>query len=292
MKRFFIKLIIYLLVFSFGKVFRFLFARRNVTLVNYHNPKAETFANHLAYFKSTYSIISLDDLSKALANKDFSTLPPYPMVITIDDGHAGNFALLDCIKRSNVPITIYLVSGIIGTKKHYWFKSEKIERSKITLLKSIPNKQRISLLSHYGYNENDEHIECHALSFCEIFEMQNAGVSFESHTVSHPILTNCTASEINYELHESRKYLESVLGKPVYHFAYPNGDLKRSVRLAVKNAGYLTARTIEPGFINANSDPLALPNFGISDDAELNKAILQASGFWYFIKYSKKFIRN
>ena len=51
-----------------------------------------------------------------------------------------------------------------------------------------------------------------------------------------------------------------------------------------QDAGYVTARTIDPGWVSPGADLLALPNFGISDNAGLSKAMVQSSGLWDVIK--------
>lgn len=269
-----------------ARVYRIFFGKRGVTIVNYHNPSAEVFLRHLEYFSKSYSVIGLNELSEALLHKDFSKMPQNPMVITIDDGHVGNYALRNVIQKFGIPVTIYLVSGMIGTGKHFWFKLSGLDSRKLTFLKSLPNDDRISLLSTYGYTEEREFANRHTLSHEEIRALQDVGVIFASHTVSHPILTRCSPEVVKSELVESRNYLENIIQTPVLHFAYPNGDWNQEVKQAVADAGYSTARTIETGFVTINSDPLALPNFGISDDAGLNKAILQASGLWSALKSS------
>lgn len=263
---------------------RSIFAKGRVTIINYHNPSSEAFIRHLKYFSKTYSIIGLETLSAALKDRDFSTLPPNSMVITIDDGHADNYSLRNAIQRFGVPVTIYLVSGIVGTGRHYWFKHAGLDSRMLKYLKSLSNDERITALATYGHTVEQEYTDRHALTHEEIRAMQDVGVTFASHTVTHPILTRCSPETIKYELLESRKTLENITRTPILHFAYPNGDWNQEVKQVVADAGYYTARTIRPGFVSLDCDPLALPNFGISDDAGLNKAILQASGLWYSIK--------
>ncbi|GAB3002563.1 hypothetical protein GCM10010960_05240 [Arenimonas maotaiensis] len=271
---------------------RSIMASGKVTLINYHNPSTKTFSEHLAYFSKEYSIISLDRLYEALRSGNFSNLPAKPMVITIDDGHAGNAVLADCIRRFQVPVTIYLVSGIIDTDKKFWFKHPGLNFAELQRLKRLPNSERLRSLESFEISKNDKNYENHdrhALSYAEIDMLGRAGVSFASHTVSHPILTQCDAETLREELFGSRHALETSLGCKILHFAYPNGDWNEEVKDAVRSAGYSTARTIRPGFISAHSDPLALPNLGVSDDASLNKAILQASGLWYLLKKVRRF---
>ena len=46
------------------------------------------------------------------------------MVVTFDDGHIKNHSLLPVFKKYQVPVTIFLCSGIVDTGKHFWFFGE------------------------------------------------------------------------------------------------------------------------------------------------------------------------
>src|SRR4029079_12026180 len=70
-------------------------ARRRVSVVLYHDPPAQRFAEQLEFLAARYSLIPLERLAAALESGDWDSLPPRPLVITIDDGHAGNAGLLE-----------------------------------------------------------------------------------------------------------------------------------------------------------------------------------------------------
>lgn len=265
-------------------IVREFFACRRVTVLNYHDPSAASFASHLSFFSKHYNFISADQLAEALQRRNFSSLPPKALLITMDDGHAGNYALLESIEKFKVPVLIYAVAGVVGTRRHFWFKAPQLTRTDVSRLKSLLNAERLSsLFQSCRFANEQEQSDRHALSIEELRALQSAGVSIGSHTLTHPQLTRCGQEAVRAELNESRTALEANFG-PVRHFAYPSGDWNVSVKAAVAAAGYSTARTIEPGFVNPYSDPLCLPNFGISDSASLPKAILQATGIWSFIK--------
>jgi peptidoglycan/xylan/chitin deacetylase (PgdA/CDA1 family) len=48
-------------------------------------------------------------------------------------------------------------------------------------------------------------------------------VTLGAHTVTHPALPTCTDSQIDYELGESKRKVETWIGKPVRTFTYPFG---------------------------------------------------------------------
>lgn len=260
-------------------------ARRQVTIINYHDPSPEVFAAHLAYFNNHYRLVSLDDVCSALHDKNFSRLPDKPLVITLDDGHRGNIKLLEIIEQGHVPVLIYAVAGVIGTNRHFWFKLQGFVAGQIKKLKdSNDQSRREILLKEFGYTDDAEQVEGQALSVDELKRLKNGGVSIGAHSMTHPMLTKCSSEVVLDEIVTSKRLLEELFGGKVRHFAYPAGDWNDEIKQMVKKTGYVSARTIHPGFVNPSSDLYALPNFGISDDASLNKAIIQASGIWSFVK--------
>ena len=69
-------------------------------------------------------------------------------------------------------------------------------------------------------------------------EMLDYGISFQSHTCTHPDLTKIGHAAGLRELVESRRKIEDILGTPVRHFAYPYGKYNHDVINRVKEAGY------------------------------------------------------
>ncbi len=66
-------------------------------------------------------------------------------------------------------------------------------------------------------------------------------VTIGSHTVSHPFLTRCSDEALEFELEESKRFLEDASGQAVELFAYPTGAYDRRVAEAVRAAGYRAA---------------------------------------------------
>lgn len=79
------------------------------------------------------------------------------------------------------------------------------------------------------------------LSHQQIFEMKRAGIDFGAHTVNHYLLTKLSLDDAKYEILESKKVLENLLGEPINHFAYPGGGFNKSISDLVINSGFLTA---------------------------------------------------
>jgi peptidoglycan/xylan/chitin deacetylase (PgdA/CDA1 family) len=107
----------------------------------------------------------------------------------------------------------------------------------------------------------------YALTWKQVKEMADAGVDIESHSYSHPYLTQrrqTTLDEKQYgewlhrELVESKKILERETGKNVSFLAYPYGDYDYRLTTRVLKAGYDGALTCDYGKVTRGTDPLRL----------------------------------
>src|SRR5260370_29687131 len=57
------------------------------------------------------------------------------------------------------------------------------------------------------------------LTWQQVQAMQNEGVTFGSHTISHPVVSRLAETELQRELADSKRMLEEKLGQPVTNFA-------------------------------------------------------------------------
>lgn len=64
------------------------------------------------------------------------------------------------------------------------------------------------------------------------------GVTVGSHGTTHRPLAECDEGALRSELHDSKRYLEDVTGKPVTTLSYPHGSVSLRVVQAAKRAGY------------------------------------------------------
>ena len=264
---------------------REVYAKHKVTIINYHDPSPELFAKHTEFYVRHYSIISIDQLINALTGDEWSTLPAKSLVITLDDGHSGNARLFSIIRSYCIPVVLYATSGLINTRRRFWFRIPGMESCNLTFLTSIDDDTRRRILKRdYGHTDEREYEDRMVLSKNEVSEFLEIGGVLGSHTLTHPILTSCKEKTVRSELRESKRVLERDYGISIKHFAYPGGSWNGQIATMVEHAGFMSARTIDPGWVTTKSKPFALPNFGLSDHARINKAVVQASGVWDMLK--------
>jgi len=119
----------------------------------------------------------------------------------------------------------------------------------------------------------------------EMVAMQRSGVSFQSHTRTHPDLTSLGDAALEEELAGSKRELESLLDAPVDCLAYPFGKLDDRVAAAARRAGYRAAFSVQPGFNRPGTDPFRIRRldvFGSDSPAALLRKLTLGSndGSW------------
>jgi peptidoglycan/xylan/chitin deacetylase (PgdA/CDA1 family) len=93
----------------------------------------------------------------------------------------------------------------------------------------------------------------------QIRELDRAGMDVGDHTAHHVDLRRLTPAELESETAGSRQALQSVVGHPVYYFAYPFGYYDDAVLSAVRSAGFTMAYTTAGGITETTSSPLTMP---------------------------------
>jgi peptidoglycan/xylan/chitin deacetylase (PgdA/CDA1 family) len=138
------------------------------------------------------------------------------------------------------------------------------------------------------------------LTWEEVRELYRYGITFGSHTVTHPQLHNLSVAEIDDELRQSKEVIEDNIGDQIdsfcYPYAFPEQDhrFKKIMKeLLAKNEYRYSHTTIigraemtEPYLIKrlpANSD----------DDLEFFKAKLEGAYDWlHYFQYGSKVIKD
>ncbi|QEC79035.1 polysaccharide deacetylase family protein [Mucilaginibacter ginsenosidivorax] len=89
--------------------------------------------------------------------------------------------------------------------------------------------------NHRSLNDND------------IKELSNY-FEIGAHTITHQNLINASNSEIEFEISESKSYIENIIGKKCDVFSYPYGLFNSQIESQVKKSGFLRARIVNKDF--------------------------------------------
>jgi len=85
------------------------------------------------------------------------------------------------------------------------------------------------------------------LSRAMVRRMITWGWEVDSHTLTHPLLTHLSSSQLRYQLVESKRILERRFHVPADFLCYPGGAYNSRVMRAVRAAGYFGATSIHYG---------------------------------------------
>jgi len=97
------------------------------------------------------------------------------------------------------------------------------------------------------------------LSTLELKEIDKSGlIEIGAHTMNHIYLKGQSRERVQYEVSESKKYLEKLLGHRVVSFAYPYGAFDNQTINIVKNAGFKSAVSTVSGFFAQDINQLFL----------------------------------
>ena len=245
--------------------------RRRISVIVYHDPAPDVMERHIRYLRRNYAIITLQRVVDSIYAGQRSALPRKSLVITIDDGHTGNYRLLNIFRRYSVKPTIYLCRNTIGIRP-------RLGVPVIGLTNSEKTEENITFHIPLGKSRKFKYSEWQALSLAQIYEMK-PWIDFQSHGKNHVSLVSCEEKRLSDELAGSRKALSKILGKNCLHFAYPFGDYTRRENNLAVQCGYKSGRTTDPGWNTFRSDPFALRIVAmVPDHASLNMLCAQLSG--------------
>jgi len=108
----------------------------------------------------------------------------------------------------------------------------------------------------------------------QIWPIIHMGWEVDSHSLTHPDLTELDSEDLQAQVVQSRQYLQKTFHIPVNSFCYPSSRYNSVVVAAVEAAGYTNAVTENPGYATS-SEPFLLPRFEIeSGVTELQSDLL------------------
>lgn len=231
-----------------------------------------------------FDIIALDAVPERLAAGGEGR--PF-VAVTFDDGYRDNLEhAYPVLRRHGVPFTIYLPTAYMeGRGELWWLLLEEAirRRDSVTLTiggngmhfdcaapaaKNAAYRQIYWALRALGEAELRAAVRALAASagldptwgcadLCMTWdEIAGLGrdplVTFGAHSVHHYMLAKWPVETARAEMVDSKAAIETRLGRPVAHFAYPVGDPTsagpRDFALA-REAGFATAVTTRPGLL-------------------------------------------
>jgi peptidoglycan/xylan/chitin deacetylase (PgdA/CDA1 family) len=155
----------------------------------------DTFDRHLDFLTANFRIISLRDLRSQWVRGTLDPALRY-CVITFDDGWRDNYVhAYPLLRAYGAPATIFLPTSFIGTEDRLWF-----DRLGAALRGTRPDAEIDALIERAKTMTHDDRRQLVAdsegkrarsstrrfITWDQAREMSTHGISFGSHTCSHP----------------------------------------------------------------------------------------------------------
>jgi peptidoglycan/xylan/chitin deacetylase (PgdA/CDA1 family)/glycosyltransferase involved in cell wall biosynthesis len=187
---------------------------------------AERLASQLESLKrrGMTTITLRDCLAAARGGKP---LPRRPVILTFDDGYVDTYTNAFPLLRSHGMTAVVFAVADPALASNEWDAAQ--------------GEPSVALMTAE-----------------QMREMADYGIEFGSHTLTHPRLPDLPADRLDHELRESKRALDSLLGRPVISLAYPYGAVDERVKLAARRAGYQLAVATNSGPIRFGDDPLEI----------------------------------
>jgi peptidoglycan/xylan/chitin deacetylase (PgdA/CDA1 family) len=257
---------------------------------------ARRFDQVCGWLRSWFNVVPLD---QAVAHLSARTLPVRAACITFDDGYADNYhQALPILRRHGLPSTFFIATGFLDGGR-MWNDSIieavrgtplqelrlddllGIDFARVVVGTIVQKRDAITaLINRLKYETVLERARLTEelvrrarvqprldlmLTSEQVRTMRSADMQIGAHTVSHPILAKLDRVEAAAEIHQSKHYLENLLGEPIRLFAYPNGkpevDYNAQSVSVVRQLGFDAAVTTRWAASTVDTDLFQIPRF-------------------------------
>lgn len=174
--------------------------------------------------------------------------PAKPVVITFDDGYADFIDnALPVIEQYGMPVSIFVIAG-------------RPNRKELNTDLALLDRSQINRLAKHPL------------------------ITIGSHTMTHCKLTKIKPQRAVFEIHQSKKILEELTGRPILYLAYPKGSFNREIKEELKKAGYQAGLSMIEKRADCKSDIFSLPRLQVDKTVSLTlfKKKLSRAVDWYY----------
>lgn len=225
----------------------------------------EHFAQQVDFLKRQGDLIDPADLTPDLISPAARTRT---ILLTFDDGYRDNYDLaFPILQAAGAKAVFFIVTGPIDEPRPLWWdeiawlvrnSTERVlhyadqhwklsdeshrEHAIEQLLrhyKKLPTAETETFINELARAARAERMPTEMardlwLTWDEVREMADAGMTIGGHTVSHPLLSRSEPQRIDHEVLECERRIREELGRPMEWFSYPvggqsafNGTVKR-----------------------------------------------------------------
>jgi peptidoglycan/xylan/chitin deacetylase (PgdA/CDA1 family) len=258
-----------------------------ITPICFHSPGRKLFRKIVVWLKDNgYTFVSAGQLIEIYHGR--IPCPRGAVWISVDDGWRRNIDnVIPTVVELDIPITIFVGTAGVEDGIFWWTKVKQFanhlpnEFRKTEAIVRLPEDSRRQLLELLNQAVAQSTTKREAMTVEDIAHISAIPqVTIGSHTVSHPVLPNCTDDQIDYELRESKRKLEDWTGKSITAFGYPGGHVDDRERQFLQKHGYELAATTEKRHANSNGDCYLIPRIEVVEDGSLRENLCRLLGIW------------
>jgi peptidoglycan/xylan/chitin deacetylase (PgdA/CDA1 family) len=183
------------------------------------------------------------------------------VAVTVDDGYADFKEIgLPAFSEFDCPVTSFIVPDVIDGKSWFWWDrldwmlrrlpSHGVtvslagcdialradaavptftwQRPLVARLKRVPRREReefmLAIERSVGQSPPSEAPAAYGvMGWSDLKQCESAGVQFGAHSLSHPVLSECSTEQLRHEVYGSGTRLKAELANPSSVFCYPYG---------------------------------------------------------------------
>lgn len=287
----------------------------------YSDLEPGVFEGQMRFLRERYRLVSFDTLAQEISQGGPTE---QSVAITFDDGYRDVYKYaFPVLQKFQIPATIYLTADAVESNSLAWYDriflalsvapGDKLDlvldrprrfllpapaarlraaEEIISFLRSLPAEQCESFCSNLErlIPLPAKEMKDRMLTWEQIREMQQGGVSFGSHTLTHPAVSRLDPLALKRELCRSKAILEERLGAAIKDFAYPFGKPADygNTPSAVARAGYRTAVTTNWGINTPSANPYELRRVSIGEERSLSMFALRLAQLFLSAEHRNK----
>jgi peptidoglycan/xylan/chitin deacetylase (PgdA/CDA1 family) len=215
----------------------------------------QMFVKQIEFLAATMRPLALEDAMRAMC--EGTRLPSGSVLVTFDDGDPSVYdAGLPVLQRFRIPAAIFVVAGLIGTSRPFWWDevAALVKRGGRTAavachdpedcvrrLKTCSDETRLAAIDQLRQSAGGQPVEARQLTARELRTLVESGVAVGNHTLTHPCLDRCSDRRLRAEVADAHALLSDVLGWAPRVFAYPNGNADPRIPPILRSLGYEAA---------------------------------------------------
>lgn len=271
------------------------------TDINSRFISTELFEKQIRYISTNFNVVTLSEYFKGVNIPNKITC-----ALTFDDGYLNNLTeAIPILEKYHVPATFFITT--IGGAEYNVLWADMLDLHRLTgpdtftfnntifykgRYEYVQNKISLKyLLKNSGWQLKKELVDIilsknnflndwqyfpyfKLLDQHQIVSLSNSKYAeIGSHGLYHNCLDKLPLPEVNFELVNSKAWLENIIQKEVTSIAYPNGSYTAEIIDLAEKTGYKTQLAVDYLFSKDELDPRIEKRFGINPYISFNNQI-------------------